>query len=145
MHAVDCPPSRARLIDEPGPLLEVAVDLYPGLVLLDSVRVRVLCPRKGRAGAKRLVPPGQGGVDDVLAVAADGHEAAVGRVLQALRVDFRATELAHRHGQSLAVRDALICVAAAGWISAGGEDLEDWCDSPATPAKLAVRISVFLA
>lgn len=73
----------ARLLDE------VLVDLDGGGRLADSVVVAVLFagPDKVQGTAEALLPPRQRGVDDVLAVARDGHEAAIGRVLQGLRVD----------------------------------------------------------
>ena len=46
-------------------------------------------PRKLECRPKRAVPPGQRSVDDVLAIATHHHKAAVGVVLQALRIQAR--------------------------------------------------------
>lgn len=65
---------RAGRLDKTGAFLEVSVDAELGLALLHGVGVRVGGPSEGRARTKRLVSPGERGVDDVLAVTADRDE-----------------------------------------------------------------------
>jgi hypothetical protein len=74
MYAVNGPTSGTALVDEPWALLEVAVDFYTGLALLDSVGVGVVSPSKRSTSSERLVSPREGGVNDVFAIAADGDE-----------------------------------------------------------------------
>ena len=68
---------------------EVFEDLDLGRRLPDCKLVRVRAPHKLQRLPKRLVPPSQRGVDDVLTVATDRHKAAVGIVLQSLRCGVR--------------------------------------------------------
>ena len=65
--------------------------------------VGVISPNKFDSSAEALVTPGQGGVDDVLPVAADRNKAAVWVVLQGLRVQVAAAQILHCQRQSLSL------------------------------------------
>ena len=68
-----------------------------------GVNVRVLAPDKLQRAAKGLVPPGQGCVDDVLAVPAHRHKAAVGVVGQRLGVQVTRAQVLDGKRQPLSI------------------------------------------
>ena len=75
---------------KPASLLhKVLVDLDARRRLADRVVIAIVLrpPHKVLRRAERLVAPRQSGVDNILAVAADGDEAAIGRVNQRLWID----------------------------------------------------------
>lgn len=78
--------------------------LTGGRGLAGGKHIGVVAPHKLQRLAKGLVAPGQGGVDDILAVAAHSDKAAVGRVLQCLGVDVGGAQVLDSQGQPLAVR-----------------------------------------
>ncbi|KAG5457767.1 MAG: hypothetical protein BJ554DRAFT_2141 [Olpidium bornovanus] len=86
-----------------GLLLEVLEQLYGGGRLANGVLVRVNRPDKLESRAEALAAPGESGVDNVFAVAADDHEAAVARVLERLRVHLAVAQVLDRQGEPLAV------------------------------------------
>ena len=73
MNSFDRP--RAGRFDETWSLLEVAVSSDLVLAFLHGVSVGICRPGKGSSAAKRFVAPRKGGVYDVFAVTANGHEA----------------------------------------------------------------------
>lgn len=127
------PIRRVPHLDQPHPLLEIAKHLDFGSRLPHGVRVGIGSPGEAHSRTKRLVAPRQRGVDDVLAVAADGDEAAraprarlvkegareqkegdepaVGRVLQRLGVHFRVAQLARGDRELLTIGRVVICEA----------------------------------
>lgn len=62
-------------------------------------------PDEVKRGTKRFVTPRQSGVDNVLAVTADGNETSIGRVDQSLRVDFAGSEILGRQRNGITVLD----------------------------------------
>lgn len=56
-----------------------------------------------------MVTEGEGGVDNVFAIATHGYETAVGAVEEGLRVDLSRAEVLRWQGNRLAVFDALVC------------------------------------
>ena len=85
-------------------LLEVPEQADGGGALAGGIHTGVVPPHKAQRIAVALVAPGEGGVDDVLAVAADGHKAAVRAVNEGARVHIAAAQVLHRQWQPLAVR-----------------------------------------
>mmetsp|Transcript_3015 Transcript_3015/g.5445 ORF Transcript_3015/g.5445 Transcript_3015/m.5445 type:complete len:216 (+) Transcript_3015:1459-2106(+) len=77
-------------------LLEVLEDLDTGRGLPARKLVRVRAPDAFESLPKRLVPPRQRRVDDVLAITSDDHKAAVGVVHQSLWVKVTGTEVLDR-------------------------------------------------
>ena len=75
-------------------------------------------PGEVQRGAEGLVAQGERGVDDVLAVAADGDEAAIGRVEEGLRIDFCTAKVFGRKSDGLAVLQCLVVA-----FDDGGQDL----------------------
>jgi hypothetical protein len=61
-------------LEEVGPLFEVLVDPDFGGRLANGIGAGIGCPSEREAGSKRLVAPGQGRIDDVLAIAAHRDE-----------------------------------------------------------------------
>ena len=98
---------------------EVAVHLHRVLRFADRVVLVVFFARpcEIHRGAEGLVAERESGVDDVLAVAADSHKPAIGRVQEGLRVDFRAAEILGGEGDGLAVFQRLVAA-----FEDGGQD-----------------------
>lgn len=55
-------------------------------VIPGGIDIGVLAPHELKCAAKRLVPPSQGCVDDVLAISADSHKTTIRVVHKRLRV-----------------------------------------------------------
>ena len=69
---------------------------------------RIDAPREFNRTSKALISPRERGVNDVLAVSANGDESSVRIVRQTLRVEFTISEILHRQRQSLTVGDFVI-------------------------------------
>jgi hypothetical protein len=105
MNTLDCPGTRR--LDESGTFFESSKDSNLGFPFLHSIGVGVAGPGKRGSGTESLVSPGEGSVDDILAVSADGDKSAVGTVLETLGIDFGGAEISERDLESLAVLDRL--------------------------------------
>jgi hypothetical protein len=79
MNTLDCPGTRR--LDESGTFFESSKDSNLGFPFLHSIGVGVAGPGKRGSGTESLVSPGEGSVDDILAVSADGDKSAVGTVV----------------------------------------------------------------
>jgi len=84
-------------------LLKVLEDLDLGGALAHGVLARVVAPHELEASAEALVAPRECRVDDVLALAAHDHEAAVGVVLEHLREDLARAKVLGRQRKTLAI------------------------------------------
>lgn len=84
---------------------KVLVNLDGCSALADGIVVRVIlaAPGKVERGAESFVPPGERSVDDVLAIAADGNETSIRRVLKRAGVDFARSQVLGWQRERLAV------------------------------------------